>query len=66
MTRATRLTSSLCALALAGALAFGAAQAFASAPVAGDEAARTCTALGCNRQCAPTGGRCLSGICQCF
>ena len=66
MTRVTRLTSSLYALALVGAVAFGAAQAFAAAPGAGNEEARTCTALECNRFCAPTGGRCGSGICHCF
>jgi hypothetical protein len=56
---------SLYALTVLGALAFGASQAFATAGPSGD-AARSCDARGCNLFCAPTGGVCMSGICQCF
>jgi len=65
MTRSIRLvTRLLYALTVLGALAFGASQAFATAARPADAAA--CDTRSCNLYCAPTGGRCLNGTCQCF
>jgi len=67
MTGFTRLTTrSLYALALLGALAFGAAQAFAAAPNPADAAANSCIRTGCWTVCGETGGLCSGGICYCY
>ena len=67
MTRSIHLAKrSLYALTVLGALAFGTSQAFATPAKPADDAARLCEPLSCNRYCAPTGGRCLNGTCQCF
>lgn len=54
------------ALAVAAALGFGAAQAFASP---GAEAARACSQPQCDQYCksrGATGGQCVMGGCMCY
>jgi hypothetical protein len=56
------------ALAVAAALGFGGAQAFAS-PGAAVEGAARCTDGTCNSRCVSlgyTGGRCVGATCTCF
>jgi hypothetical protein len=67
MTRSIQLVKrSLYAVTVLGVLAFGASQAFATTASPANDAARSCDARSCNLYCAPTGGRCLNGQCQCF
>jgi hypothetical protein len=59
-------TRSLYALALLGALAFGAAQAFAATPEPGNATSRSCIRTGCWVVCGSTGGLCVGEICYCY
>jgi hypothetical protein len=60
----------LFAAGTAGALAFGGAQAAASAPAASRDEARACNPTGCNQSCRARGGisgRCTdAGLCACL
>ena len=66
MTRTVRmLNRSFYALAVAGALAFGASQAFASSTPAGDAARPYCDPVKCNAECGGY-GICSGFNCLCY
>ena len=63
------ITRSLAAVALAGTLGFGAAQAFAS-PAPAEGSAKVCNDFACNALCEArwgpfASGRCVDGQCEC-
>lgn len=64
MARTRLMKRVFCAVPLVGAMAFGAAQAFAS-PTPPPEKANACTTTSCRNFCGGPGG-CVDGICICF